>query len=215
MRVQLHRVERKASETLHALAAELPPDRISLRELLERLGDQGLLLFCAFLALPFLFPITIPGTSMPFGFMVVLIGIGVALDRIPWLPRWLMERRVASATLAPVLRRGGDLFKRIERWVHPRLAVMSNSTLAMRLNGIVLCVGGVLLLLPIPPIVPLTNTVPAWGILILAAGLLQRDGYFVLAGWAIAAATIVYFSVLIVLAVTAGKGVLSYFGMGA
>jgi hypothetical protein len=47
------------------------------------------------------------------------------------------------------------------------------------------------LLLPLP--IPFTNSFPAWTILLLAAGLLERDGLFILAGYLIFAAGVFYF----------------------
>jgi hypothetical protein len=52
----------------------------------------------------------------------------------------------------------------------------------------------VALLLPLP--IPLTNTFPAWAILLVACGLLERDGLFVLAGHVVFAAGIAYFILL-------------------
>ena len=38
-----------------------------------------------------------------------------------------------------------------------------------------------MLLLPLP--IPFSNTIPAWGILLIAGGLLERDGVFIIAGY--------------------------------
>jgi hypothetical protein len=50
------------------------------------------------------------------------------------------------------------------------------------------------LLLPLP--IPLTNTVPAWVILLIAAGLLERDGVFIALGYVIAVASVVGLALL-------------------
>jgi len=47
------------------------------------------------------------------------------------------------------------------------------------------------LLLPLP--IPFTNSFPAWAILLLAAGLLERDGLFILGGYVVFAAGVFYF----------------------
>ncbi|MBP9502129.1 MAG: exopolysaccharide biosynthesis protein, partial [Candidatus Promineofilum sp.] len=47
-------------ETLRELADSISGERVTVRELLGLVGEQGLLLALMFLALPFLVPISIP-----------------------------------------------------------------------------------------------------------------------------------------------------------
>jgi hypothetical protein len=56
-------------------------------------------------------------------------------------------------------------------------------------------VAGVLLLFPLG-LVPFSNTFPGIAVLLLAAGLAQRDGLFVLLGYTMVVVTIVYFCAL-------------------
>jgi hypothetical protein len=56
-------------------------------------------------------------------------------------------------------------------------------------------VAALALLLPLP--IPFTNSFPAWTILLVAAGLLERDGAFVLAGYVVFAAGVLYFVFLL------------------
>jgi len=48
------------------------------------------------------------------------------------------------------------------------------------LIGLGIASGGLLLLLPLP--IPFTNMIPAWAVVLLAAGMMQRDGLLVLLG---------------------------------
>jgi hypothetical protein len=52
-----------------------------------------------------------------------------------------------------------------------------------------------LLLLPLP--IPFSNTLPALTVVLLAAAMLERDGYFVVAGLVMFAATLGYFGSLV------------------
>src|SRR5438552_3650141 len=52
----------------------------------------------------------------------------------------------------------------------------------------------VLLLLPLP--VPFSNTVPAWGVMLIAGGLLERDGIFIIAGYLASIAAVAYFAII-------------------
>ena len=57
MSVPLHNPEKSLGETLRQMSNAITKERISLRELLELIGEQGLLVFCMFLTIPFLLPV--------------------------------------------------------------------------------------------------------------------------------------------------------------
>ncbi len=90
--VILHDPDRKLSATLLAVADALPPQSVTLRDLLTLIGEQGLLLLCVFLCLPFLIPVSIPGVSTVFGLAIIFIGLGVTFNRLPWFPRPILNR---------------------------------------------------------------------------------------------------------------------------
>ena len=53
------------SDTLRATAHAIEESHISLRQMLALVGEQGMLLFCVLLTVPFLLPVSIPGVSTP------------------------------------------------------------------------------------------------------------------------------------------------------
>ena len=69
---------------------------------------------------------------------------------------------------------------------------------------------GGLLIFPLG-LIPFSNTLPAWGILLLAAGLLQRDGLLILLGYLFLLGTIIYFGALAWAALATGQGIMSLF----
>jgi hypothetical protein len=160
---------------------------------------------------PFLLPISIPGVSTVFGAVIILIGIGVTLNRVPWLPNRLMERTFKTEDLKPVMQKGAELFARIERFIRPRLMMLTNNIAINRLNGLMLTFGGVLLIFPFG-LIPFSNTLPGYAILFLAAGMLQRDGIFIVLGYILNIATVFYFGALFAAAVAAGQGISALLG---
>jgi hypothetical protein len=82
------------------------------------------------------------------------------------------------------------VFKRLERLIHPRLLPITHGPTLGRFNGLLLAFSGILLMSPLP--LPLSNTLPAYGALFLAAGTLERDGYAILAGYVMVLLTIIY-----------------------
>ena len=99
---QLNDPQSTLSDTLRATAHAIEESHISLRQMLALVGEQGMLLFCVLLTVPFLLPVSIPGVSTPFGLLILFIGIGITLNRVPWLPAFLMERRFASINDLPI-----------------------------------------------------------------------------------------------------------------
>jgi hypothetical protein len=189
---------------LRRLIVSIEGDHITLRQLLTLIGEQGILLLCVVLTLPFLIPVSIPGVSTLFGIVIILLGISLVLNRLPWIPARLMDRPISNAHLVPTLEKGVDLFHRIERWMRPRLTRFTQGAMINRLNGSALSAGGVLLLFPLS-FIPFSNTLPALAILLLALGMLQRDGYFIIGGYVALALTILYFGGLALLVLLGGQ----------
>lgn len=206
MSIPLHNPEKSLGETLRETSAAITQEKISLKQLLELIGEQGLLVFCMFLTVPFLLPVSIPGVSTVFGLVIGLIGVGVALNRVPWLPSQLMNRTIERVHLIPALEKGAVLFGRLDKLIRPRMLALTHGATINRMNGFLL-VGCALLLMAPFGLIPFSNTLPAFAILFLAAGMLQRDGLFVLLGYVTMTATVIYFSALFAAAVAAGKGV--------
>lgn len=75
MSVQFQDTQRMLSETLIEITASIKEERVSVRRLLELIGEQGLLLFTMFLTIPFLVPISIPGVSTVFGAVIILVSL--------------------------------------------------------------------------------------------------------------------------------------------
>ena len=213
MSVPLQNPEKSLGETLQYMSSSITQPTVSLRELLELIGEQGMLVFCMFLTIPFLLPVSIPGVSTVFGLVITLIGIGVAFNRVPWLPARLMNRTIERIHLIPALEKGAALFTRLDKIVRPRILALTHGATINRLNGLLLILSALLLMAPFG-LVPFSNTLPALAILFLAVGMLQRDGVFVLLGYLALIATIVYFGALVGAAVLAGQGLSSLLGSG-
>ncbi|MCU0496339.1 MAG: exopolysaccharide biosynthesis protein [Anaerolineae bacterium] len=211
MSVQFQDTQRVLSETLIEITNSIKEEQVSVRRLLELIGEQGLLLFTMFLTIPFLVPVSIPGVSTVFGAVIILVSISITLNRLPWLPNRLMERTFETKDLQPVMERGAQMMTRLDQVLRPRMTHLTEGDFMNRLNGGVLTFGGILLIFPFG-LIPFSNTLPAWGILLLAAGILQRDGLMILLGYLLMVITVIYFAFLIIGAIVGGAGLLSLLG---
>lgn len=184
-------------EKLKILISNLPPDGVSLTEIRDLIGQDGLLLLTIFLTLVFMVPVSIPGVSTVFGMAILLVGISRLLSRNLWMPKSIGHRVLPSDKLRGALNQGGKWLVRLERVSRPhRMNWLVSSGLMDVVNNSALITGAVLLMAPFG-LIPFSNTLPALALLFLAIGLLQRDGLCILLGHLANLATIIYFSVLI------------------
>jgi hypothetical protein len=82
----------------------------------------------------------------------------------------------------------------LEFCLKPRLIFLHESLVFRRVSGSLMLVSGLLLLLPLP--LPFCNSFPAFTVLLLAAGALERDGVAFLAGCVMFLLTSAYFALL-------------------
>ena len=185
---------RTFSEELRALAEEFRNRPATLAGILAATQGRGFDLLLLLLALPFLSPVPLLGLSTPFGLVVFLIGLRIAFGRQPWLPRQLLERELPSGFLARLLSAASRVVRGLEFLLRPRLGFMHDQAIYRRTAGTLIMVSGLLLLLPLP--IPLTNSLPALTVVLLAAGALERDGLFFLAGCVAFSVAAAYFGAL-------------------
>lgn len=184
-------------EQLASIIEQLPEDSLTLGELLDVFGDEGLLLLTILLTIVFLIPVSIPGVSTVFGGAILLIGVSRLVGRPLWLPRRLREKALPAAKLRPALTGGMAWVRRLERISRPhRLAGLVDGRVANLFNNLAFILAALLLMAPFG-FVPFSNTLPGVALLFYGIGLIQRDGVAIVLGHAANILTIIYFGILI------------------
>ena len=161
------------------------------------LAGQGYQLLLIFLALPFCFPISIPGLSLPFGLVIAIVGWRLAINRSPRFPNFILNRAISILLFRKIIGFGLKTAKFIERFSRTRMEFLFCPPLMSRLVGVGIALGGFLLLLPLPPFIPLSNTIPAISVIFFLGGLIERDGLLVLCGYLVNCLAWIYFGVMI------------------
>ncbi len=182
---------RKLSEELANLRAHAGERAVTLREVLYILGGRAYLLLVLLLALPFLTPIPLPGLSTPFGLAIALIALRLSLGQRPLLSKKLQRRTLPAGFITKLFSLAEKVLRFLEKFLRPRLTVLTDTPLLRQLHAVLMLLAALTLLLPLP--IPFTNSFPAWAILLIAAGLLERDGVFILAGYVVFVAEVFYF----------------------
>ncbi|HEV2293943.1 MAG TPA: exopolysaccharide biosynthesis protein [Tepidisphaeraceae bacterium] len=198
----VQREEQSLEETIQGVSQRLPPEGVTLHDIFELIGRDSLLLLCIFLTLIFLVPVSVPGVSTVFGAGILLIGVSRLFNRNLWLPARVQKRVISTEKLRAALGRALKWLRRLEKISRPhRLRWLAAGGPIGTFNNLSLILGAVLLMAPFG-LIPFSNTLPALAILLLALGLLQRDGVCILLGHLANIGTILYFGFLI-----AGGGV--------
>ncbi|GMV92882.1 MAG: hypothetical protein AMXMBFR82_26600 [Candidatus Hydrogenedentota bacterium] len=145
-----------------------------------------------FLSFPMCLPITIP-----LGAFVAFVALFLFIGRPPWIPRRLREKQIPYARLVSVSNRLLRTLARLERLLHPRLEVLSGNSYVIRIHAVTIFVLALIVVLPLP--IFFANMVAAVPIFLIALGLLERDGYFIIAGYVAISLTVAYYGGLALL----------------
>ena len=211
--LDLAHIDRSGSlgDQLEAIIAALPEDHLTLGQLLQVFGDEGLLLLTTLLTLVFLIPVSIPGVSTVFGAAILLVGISRVSRRPLWLPAKLRVRALPAARLRPALDGGLHWVRRLEKSSRPyRLRGLVEGALPELFNNLAFILAALLLMAPFG-FVPFSNTLPGLALLLYAIGMIQRDGTAILLGHLANIGTLIYFGILIGGGGMAAHGLLKHF----
>lgn len=178
----------RLSEVLRALADDQTRDRVSIGDLLTVLGDRAIAALLFIFAFPNVVP-TLPGTSAVLGAPLIFLAAQLTFGLKPWLPAVIARRSISRDDFHSLIRRIGPWLERAESLLRPRASALAFPPMEYMI-GFVCLLLSILLALPIP----LGNILPALAISLLALGVLERDGLWVLAGLTVAAVSAVVVS---------------------
>jgi hypothetical protein len=196
------------SHDLDSLRKRLQGRSLTLAELMQALKERGSAMLLVLLALPFCV-IAIPGLSTPFGIAICVMGGSLMIGHEPWLPRFVMRQRLSSVWLNQLLTGATTVARRIEKFVHPRLEFLHNGPGMRRLIGLAIVIAGLALMLPLP--IPFSNSIPSFAILLLAIGMMEKDGFCVLLGHLTAIATWIFIGCTSAFAIAGFQWFLDFF----
>lgn len=165
----------------------------TLNELVARTEGRGLFVVVILLCLPFCTPIPIPGLSNIIGLALTILGVRMFLRLPARLPRFIGARPWPAARMEKFLNGSLRFLRWLERMVKPRRTVWLTHNWAVRLNAVIFTIMALLLTLPIPPVMPLSNAAPAYAIIMLSASMMEEDGTSIWFAYGVCAATLAYF----------------------
>jgi hypothetical protein len=175
---------RHFSDTLELIAKTVTSERVDLGTIAQLMGRRSIGALLLVLALPMALPIPAPGISVLFGLPLTLIPAQLFVGRrYVWLPARLARRSMSRHEFVAFIERGLPTLRRLERFIRPRIVWMACDWATVPI-GLVCLVLAIIITLP----VPLGHMLPGNAIVMLALGLLERDGLAV--GFGLATATV-------------------------
>ncbi len=171
---------KRLSELLDEIGADETRTRISIADLVQMMSGRAIGALLLIFAFPNVLPAP-PGVSGLLGLPLIYLSAQMMLGRIPWLPPFIANRSISREDFAQTVLRVTPLLARAERLLKPRLTVLVHRN-AERAIGALCLMLALILILPIP----LGNMLPAIAICLMALGVLERDGLWVLGGVAMA-----------------------------
>lgn len=178
---------------LAAIAQYATGEKISIAEIESVLQGRGFATLCLVLCIPFVQPIPLPGLSVAIGVAIMALGLRLAFGTAGGLPRFVKRQQLDTRTLHKIIQAASKVFSYVERLFKPRLSRLFRPPF-LNLIGVSIILSGMALSLPLPPMILFSNSLPAWAIILLSLGYLERDGLVVILGHIMAVATWCYFA---------------------
>jgi len=169
---------RKISQVLIDLKKTLPAEKICTFDLLEALQERGFGFLLFIFALPAALPLPGLGVNLIIAAPLVFLTAQQAMGRHSiWIPEKVKYKSISRERFEAMLDAALPFITKIEILVRPRLGFMTQGVF-----GNLIGLAGLAMALSICIPLPLTNTVPAMGIALMALGVIMRDGLAVIAG---------------------------------
>ena len=166
--------DQNTSEILESVVKTGTEDLISLEEIKNALHERGFALLMLLFSLPLSIPLPVPPgyttvLSLPIFFFAIQALLGYDS---PWLPNFLGKRSLKRKTVAFLIEKTVPILRKAEKFTRPRFAILNN-TLGERIYGFISLLCAISIAVPLP----LTNFIPAGGIVFMSLGLLNKDGF--------------------------------------
>lgn len=182
------------SQTLDDLLDGLPEGgTVSVNWMISKTDGRGIYLVFIWLSLPFVVPVSLPGTSVVVGLIMMFMCWSLLSGRDGKLPSFIGDRALPLNRESKLYRGSMGFLKWLERWIKPRKNDWIRSQALSTLNVLLLGFLAFLLVCPVPGVIPFTNALPSYAIIAVAAGVMEKDGVCLFYGYVLAIATSVYF----------------------
>ena len=173
---------RKVSGIFLDLSKKEKDEKTRVGELLIDFRENGLLLMMMFFALPIAIPLPYPpGFTTIMGIPLILLSFQMLFGfKQVVLPSKVSRYAISNSVIISISNKVVPLLRLLEKYIKPRFSY-AKSTYCEQFIGLISLICAIAVAIPLP----LTNSIPALGIVVMALGLLNRDGLVILLGLAV------------------------------
>jgi len=152
-------------------------DMVTMRQFMAMLGDRAFFLGILVFSLPNSLPVPgIPGFSTITGLPILFLAAQVALGHsVIWMPKRIAEKSFSRKGMNRILSKATPAVVKLERLLKPRLLPVTEKY-GERFWALLILLLTCILVMPIPG----GNFLPGLSISLIALGMLERDGLFLL-----------------------------------
>lgn len=168
--------KKRVSQILDEVADDNRRARVSISDLMRAMEARAVAALILFFSLPNAVPAP-PGTSAILGLPLLYLCTQMMMGKLPWLPALIADRSMTREDFRALVRRVSPILARAERLLKPRLLFLTSAR-GEQVVGAFCLLLAIVLALPIP----LGNMLPAIAISLMALGVLERDGLWVIGG---------------------------------
>ena len=155
---------------------------MTLGEIVDFLHERGFGVLLFLFSLPMALPLPVPPginviLATPLLFLTFQLVYGA---KKPWLPEKARQKEFSKESFDKIVAQSTPWLNRLSWFIRPRLGFITQGWIS-HLVGVFGLIFALCVCIPIP----LTNTVPSFAILLMAVGLLMRDGLAIIGGMVI------------------------------
>ena len=181
----------QTSKKLKEIQEIIPKRNVSLNQLFEIMSGEAIQLLVIILLAPFLIPMSIPGSSTPFGILIIILEVSFIFDKPAHLPNFIGKFELSKENVQKLFEILEKALSYVEKISKPR-GTLSIKKYTMKFNAVLIITLSFLLFLPLP--IPLTDFVPALSILLLTVSSMERDSYLMIIGYLCTTGSYIYFA---------------------
>lgn len=166
------------TELLTEIKDGIRGETVTIGQLLEDFHERGFGFFLFLFSFPAALPLPAIGINVILALPLILLTSQQAIGKEKvWMPESIRKKEISRQKLENLIEKASPWIKKLEFFVRPRLGFITKGKASNVIGAM-----GVIMALSVCVPIPLTNTVPSFGIAAMATGVLMGDGLAVLAG---------------------------------
>lgn len=194
MRMRFTIPSRNLEQSFQYLYDKSEEGPLSIGDLLQIFSGRTRLILIAILCIPFCFPISIPGLSIPLGILIGFLALEILFNFPILIPNSWLSKELSQETTKSIANSGLAIVKKLKPIIKTRWTQISYSKITRYFAYLMIPVLAILLALPIP--LPFSNMPFSWPILLISIGLIEDDGLILLIGMVLGFISILAMAIL-------------------